>query len=111
MNLDIETEHVVMRPEWHRTIESWVALCRRRHPAVAALDLTLRHGDGRPAGEEVQAVAAAGPRTLRAHATAELMSVALGDALESLERELWASEAVEERRWVRRPRRPMTSRN
>jgi ribosome-associated translation inhibitor RaiA len=105
MNLDVETEHVVMKPEWHRTIEAWVALCRHRHPGVGALDLTLRHADGRPAGEEVEAVATAGPRSLRAHATAEVMSVALGDALESLERELWASEAVEERGSLRPPRR------
>ena len=105
MNLDIQTEHVVMRPEWHRMIEAWVALCRGRHPGVGALDLTLRHGGERRAVEEVDAVATAGPRSLRAHATADVMSVALGDALASLEHELWAAEGVEEQGRIRPARR------
>jgi ribosome-associated translation inhibitor RaiA len=97
MNLDIQTEHVAMTPEWHRMIDEWVALCRRRHPLVGALDLTLRHGNERVASEQVDAVATAGPRNVRAHARAEVMGVALGDALESLERELCVSDVVEQR--------------
>ena len=96
MNLDIQTEHVAMKPEWHRMIDDWVAVCRRRHPRVGALELTLRHRNERVASEEVDAVASAGPRNLRTHVRAEAMGVALGDALESLERELCVYDAVEQ---------------
>ena len=96
MNLDIQTEHVAMTPDWHRMIDDWVALCRRRHPRVGMLELTLRHGNERVGGEQVDAAASTGPRNVRAHARAEAMGVALGDALESLERELCVSDAVEQ---------------
>ena len=96
MNLDIETEHVAMTPEWHRMIDDWVTLCRRRHPHVGALELTLRHGNERVASEQVEAVACTGPRNVRAHAQAKVMGVALGDALENLERELCVCDAVEQ---------------
>jgi ribosome-associated translation inhibitor RaiA len=95
MNLDIQTEHVAMTPEWHRVIDDWVALCRHRHPQIGALEFTLRRGSERTAGEQVDAVAFAGRRSVRAHARAEVMGVALGDALERLERELCVGDAVE----------------
>jgi ribosome-associated translation inhibitor RaiA len=91
MNLDIQTEHVAMQPEWHHMIEDWVALCRDRHPGVRSLDLTLRHANDRPAADEVDAVVTLGGRSLRAHAAAAVMSLALGNALAGLERELGAA--------------------
>ena len=45
MNIDIQTEHVLMCPDWHRMIDEWVARCRGRHPGVVGIDLTLRHAD------------------------------------------------------------------
>jgi hypothetical protein len=105
MNLDIQTDHTVMRPEWHRVIDAWVASCRGRHPGVRALDLMLRHRGDQRGVEEVDAVATAGARSLHAHATAESMSVALGDALDSLERALCTSGAVDEKDRVRAARR------
>lgn len=88
MNIDIQTEHVALLPAWKETIAAWVVLCRQRHPAVGALDVTFRHADQRQSAEQVDAVATAGPRTHTTHATAEVMSVALDTALETLEREL-----------------------
>jgi ribosome-associated translation inhibitor RaiA len=94
MNLDIQTEHVVMRPEWHRMIDEWVGRCARRHPDVIEIDLTLRHGEQRRAGEEVDVVAIAGRRSLHATKQAGVMAVALHDALDALEHELLVHEAV-----------------
>jgi ribosomal subunit interface protein len=94
MNIDIQTEHVAMRPEWHRMIDEWVEQCARRHPDVIEVDLTLRHGEHRHAGEEVDVVATAGRRSLHAARQAEVMTVALHDALDALEYELLVHEAV-----------------
>jgi ribosomal subunit interface protein len=94
MNIDIQTEHVVMRPEWHRTIDEWVERCRRHHPEVVGIDLTLRHGDRRQPGEEVDVVASARGRSLHATRQAEVMAVALHDVLDDLEHELLVHEAV-----------------
>jgi ribosomal subunit interface protein len=99
MNLDIQTEHVAMRPEWHEMIDAWVDRCRRQHPTVVGIDLTLRHSDRNKAAEEVDAVAMARGRMLRATTRATLMTAALHDALDALERELPVHEAL-----TRRPR-------
>jgi ribosome-associated translation inhibitor RaiA len=93
MNLDIQTEHALMRPEWHRMIDEWVERCVRQRAGLTGLELTLRHGPG----EEVDIVATAHGRTVRASRQGELMSVALRDALDVLEYELLAREAGERR--------------
>jgi ribosome-associated translation inhibitor RaiA len=103
MNLDIQTEHVAMQAEWHHMIEDWVTLCRDRYPGVGALDLTLRHATDRPGADEVEAVVTLGGRSLRAHGAAAVMSLALGDALGGLERELGACELIDERARIRHP--------
>lgn len=88
MNVDIQTERIVMRTEWHRMIDEWVERCKEHHPDVVGIDVTLRHG-GRPhAEEEVDAVATARGRSVRATTQAGLMTVALHDALDALKREL-----------------------
>ena len=98
MNLDIQTEHAVMRPEWHALIDEWVARCSRSHPEVAGIDLTLRRGEsGQHPAAEVDVVAMAGRRSLRAAKHAALMTVALHDALDALEHELLVHEAVTRR--------------
>jgi ribosomal subunit interface protein len=98
MNVDIQTEHVAMQPEWHRMIDQWLERCARSHPEIMDIDVTLRHGEpGRHPGEEVDVVATADGRSLRAARHAELMSVALHDALDALEHELLVHEAVRRR--------------
>jgi ribosome-associated translation inhibitor RaiA len=91
MDLDILTEHVHLRPEWRCAIEEWVSRCVRCHPDVHDIEVTLRHVD-RHAGEEVDAVATAHRRRLRAATHAALMGTALEEALAALERELAADE-------------------
>jgi ribosome-associated translation inhibitor RaiA len=97
VNIDIQTEHVRMQPAWHRMIDEWVARCRRQHSEVASVDVTLRHRDRSRPGEEVGVVATARGRQLRGAARAGLMSVALHDALDAVERELLVHEAVTRR--------------
>jgi len=98
MNLDIQTEHILMRPEWHDLIDTWVARCARFHPEVARIDLTLRHGEsGQRPGDDVVVEVMAGRRTLRVAKHADLMSVALHDALDTLEHELLVHEAMTRR--------------
>jgi hypothetical protein len=95
MDIDIETEHVVMQPEWHRMIDTWVTRCRKTHPEVAYVDLTLRHGEhGQDRGGEVDVVATAGGRNLRVARHGLTMSMALLDALGALEQELLVHEAA-----------------
>jgi len=95
MDLDIQTEHTLLRPEWHDQIHAWVARCARFHPEVAGIDVTLRHGEsGRHPEEEVDVEAIADRRSLRVAKHAELMSVALHDALDALEHELLVHEAM-----------------
>ena len=97
MNIDIQTEYVPMRPEWHRMIDDWIARCTRSHPDVQAVDLTLRHERGRKSGLEVAVVANARGRSLRAAKHGMTMTVALHDALDALEHELLVHDAVHRR--------------
>ena len=106
MNLDIQTDHVAMRPEWHHMIQEWVALCRQRHPRVHALDLTLRHGSDRSSPDEVDAVVTLEGRSVSARAADAAMSLALGNALASLEHELGTRDAVDEPGRMRHPSAP-----
>jgi ribosome-associated translation inhibitor RaiA len=92
VNLDIQTEHVRMRPEWHRAIDAWVERCRARHPDVVSLDVTLCHDGGNRADDQVSIAATAHGRQLRGAGRAATMSAALEDALEAIERALTAPE-------------------
>lgn len=66
MNIEIQTEHVAMQPEWHRMIDQWLERCARSHPEIMDIDVRLRHGEpGRHPGEEVDVVATADGRSLR----------------------------------------------
>ena len=94
MNIDISTEHIAMRPEWHDIIGTWLEGCRRRHPDVQAIDLRIRHADSDPEGEAVDLVALARGRSLHAAGRATDMGMALYDALDALERELALNEAI-----------------
>jgi ribosome-associated translation inhibitor RaiA len=94
MNIDITTEHVAMRPEWHDILDAWLQACRRRHPDVRGIDVTLRHVDFEAVGEAVDLVAHARGRKLRTATSATDMGVALYDALDGIERELALNEAI-----------------
>jgi ribosome-associated translation inhibitor RaiA len=95
MNVDIQTEHVTMRPEWHRAIDEWLGRCARQHPETRVLDVTLRHDqDAGTAPEEAEVLVTVNGRTLRAARHAELMSLAIRDALAAIESELLVHEAV-----------------
>ena len=106
MNLDIQTEHILMRPEWHRLIDDWAHRCARQHPALDTVDLTLRHDEVRHPPEEVAVVATARGRTLRAMGHADLMTVALHGALDVLERQLETEDAPGscQKAWTGSPR-------
>lgn len=97
MNLDIQTEHVAMRPEWHRVIDEWIETCAKRHAGLIGIELTLRHAEHHRPGEEVEAVATAPGPSLRVARQAEAMDVALRDALDTLAQELAAHEATDRR--------------
>ena len=97
MNIDIHTEHVAMRPEWQKMIETWLDRCRWRHPDVQGIDVRLRHADESRTAETVNLVALARGRSLRAGTRSTTMSTALYDALETLERELVLNEAIRPR--------------
>ena len=97
MNIDIHTEHVAMRPEWQKMIETWLDHCRWRHPDVQGIDVRLRHADEGRTAETVNVVALARGRSLRAGTRSTTMSTALYDALETLERELVLNEAIRPR--------------
>ena len=92
MNLDIETRHALMRPEWHRIIDDWVSRETTAHADLRSVDLTLQHDEG--AGDRVDAVARVGRRTVRAAAAGGQMAAALRDALATLEREVDAGGTV-----------------
>ena len=96
MNIDIITEHVAMRPEWHDIIDGWLRACRNRHPDLDGIDVHIRHGE-EPDGEAVDVVALARGRTLRAGTHATDMGIALYDAFDALEHELALNEAIRPR--------------
>lgn len=95
MNIDIQTEHVRMRPEWHRMIDDWLQRCARCHPEVIGVEVNLRHAErgGRPE-EAVDVVATARGRSFRETKQANVMTLALHDAFEALEQDLLVHEAT-----------------
>jgi ribosome-associated translation inhibitor RaiA len=94
MNIDIMTEHVAMRPEWHDIIGAWLDRCRRRHPDVDGVDFVLSHTDDEAAGDTVDLIARARGRRLHTASRATHMGRALYDALDALDREIALNEAI-----------------
>jgi ribosome-associated translation inhibitor RaiA len=94
MNIDVQTEHVRMQPEWRRMIEDWVQRCHTQHPDVASVEVTLRHDEGGGFAEMVSIDATARRRHLHSARRAPMMSMALHDALDAVEREILVHEAV-----------------
>jgi ribosome-associated translation inhibitor RaiA len=97
MNIDIQTAHVRVQPDCRQMIDDWVARCRRVHPDVAGVEITLRHEGSRSPGDEATVQATARDRRVRGTGLAPTMSSALYEALDTVERELLVREAVSRR--------------
>ncbi len=103
MDLEIQTQHVTMQPEWLELIEKGVEKLAKRHPRVTRVHVTLKHGQHHRQGQEEADILANVPgRTLRVAKQEETMTVALHAGLEALEREL-DEYAAEVRRFGKPP--------
>lgn len=97
MDVEIQTQHVDMQPEWRALIDARLARLAERYPKLIRVHVTLRHGRHHLHGtEEVDIVATCPGATLRAAKQEEGMRDAVHAALDVLERELAAHH--EERR-------------
>jgi ribosome-associated translation inhibitor RaiA len=89
MDLDIQTEGVLMRPEWHRIIDDWLARCTQAHPELTAVEVSLRHVDrDRSPEEAAEVIANARGRRFRETRRGSVMASALHDAFEAMESDL-----------------------
>jgi ribosomal subunit interface protein len=91
MDLEIQTVHVDMQPEWRALIEDRLGRLAARFPELLRAHVTLKHGGHHHLGsEEVDIVANCAGATLRAAKQEEYLRDALHAALDALERELVA---------------------
>jgi ribosomal subunit interface protein len=94
VDLEIQTQHVAMQPEWRSLIEERLARLAERYPKLVRVHVTLKHGRHHLRGaEEVDIVATYPGATLRAAKQEEEMRDAVHAALDALERELAAHHA------------------
>jgi ribosomal subunit interface protein len=97
MDIEIQTQQVVMQPEWRSLIEERLARLAERYPKLIRVHVTLKHGRHHLRGtEEVDIVATCPGATLRAAKQEEEMRDAVHAALDALERQITAHH--EERR-------------
>jgi ribosomal subunit interface protein len=97
MDIEIQTQHVAMQPEWRALIDERLARLAERYPALIRVHVTLKHGRHHQRGvEEVDIVATCPGATVRAAKPGEEMRDAVHAALDVLERQLAAHH--EERR-------------
>ena len=97
MDVEIQTQHVTMQPEWRALIDERLACLAERYPQLIRVHVTLKHGRHHLRGtEEVDIVATCPGATLRAAKQEEEMRDAVHAALDVLERKLAAHH--EERR-------------
>jgi ribosomal subunit interface protein len=91
MDVEIQTQHVEMQPEWRSLIDDRLARLAERYPRLIRVHVTLKHGRHHRSGvEEVDIVATYPGATLRAAKQEEEMRDAVHAALDALERELVA---------------------
>jgi ribosomal subunit interface protein len=88
MDIEIQTRHVDMQPEWLELIEARLAHLGTRYPRLIRVHVTLKHGRHQRGAEEVDIVAVHPRATLRAAKQEQDMRAALHAALDALEREL-----------------------
>ena len=103
MDLEIQSQHVPMQPEWRAFVDERVARLGERYPELIRVHVTLKRGRHHQQGaDEVDVVANVAGVTLRAAKQKERMLDALHAALDALEREL-ASHHEERRHFGKSP--------
>ncbi len=91
MDVEIQTQHVEMQPEWRALIDDVLARLVARYPDLIRVHVVLRHGRHHEHGlEQVDVVATCPGATLRAAKQEEAMRDAVHAALGALEREVAA---------------------
>jgi ribosomal subunit interface protein len=91
MDIDIQTLHVDMQPEWRALIDRRLARLADRYPRLKRVHVTLKHGRHHLHGvEEVDIVAACAGATVRAAKREGEMRDAVHAALDVLENQLAA---------------------
>ncbi len=108
MDIEIQTQHVEMQPEWRALIDERLSRLLERFPKLNRVHVTLKHGPHHLHGsEQVNIIAICPGATLRAAKQEEEMRDALHAALDVLERELATHH--EERRHFGKPPGPRPS--
>ncbi len=108
MDIEIQTQHVDLQPEWRALIDERLSRLLERYPKLIRVHVTLKHGPHHLHGaEQVDIVATCPGATLRAAKQEEEMRDALHAALDVLERELVAHH--EERHHFGKPPGPRPS--
>ena len=108
MDIEIQTQHVDLQPEWRALIDDRLSRLLERYPTLIRVHVTLKHGRHHLHGaEEVDIIATCPGATVRAAKQEEEMRDALHAALDVLERELAAHH--EERRHFGKPPGPRPS--
>jgi cold shock CspA family protein/ribosome-associated translation inhibitor RaiA len=89
MDLEIQTRHIALDPNWRDLIDRFTTRLSRRYPEMLRLHVTLRHGRHHQAGFEAAVlVANVEGTTLRAEKQEEDVRAALRAAFGALEVEL-----------------------
>jgi ribosomal subunit interface protein len=89
VDIEIQTQHVAMQPEWRALIEGRLSRLAERYPELIRVHVTLRHGRHHLRGsDEVTIVATCPGATLRAAKQEEEMRDAVHAALDAFERKL-----------------------
>jgi ribosomal subunit interface protein len=108
MDIEIQTQHVDMQPEWRTILDERLTRLGERYPELIRVHVTLKHGRHHRSGaEEVDIVANCAGATLRAAKQEEVMRDAVHASLDALERELAAHH--EARRHFGKPPGPRPS--
>jgi ribosomal subunit interface protein len=91
MDIEIQTQHIDMQPEWRDLIDQRLARLAERYPKLIRVHVTLKHGRHHLRGvEEVDIVGTYPGATFRTAKQEEEMRDAIHAALDSLEREVAA---------------------
>jgi ribosomal subunit interface protein len=89
MDIEIQTQHVAMLPQWRALIERRLARLAERHPEMTRVHVTLKHGPHHQLGcDETDIVASCRGATLRVAKQEDDMHAAVHAALDALERQL-----------------------
>jgi ribosomal subunit interface protein len=105
MDVEIQTQHVAMQPEWNALVEERLARLAERYPRLIRVHVTLKRGRHHLRGvDEVDIVATCPGATIRAAKQEDEMRDAVHAALDALERQLAAHH--EERRHFAKPPGP-----